>query len=196
MVKCLEEGKFEHKLLEVVLATPESQLVDYKLVWRDPLETWLSKSARIALIGDAAHCHLPTSAQGGSQALEDGVAIAVALDRAKGDIPLALRVFERIRFNRSHVIHMSSIQMRDGYHTVDWDSDAITEHPEVLNLPRYAWVIEHDAEANAEKHFAKLARDVKSGRKGDIRELAIPAEGNFSVESRLSSDPRGSRPKL
>lgn len=28
--------------------------VDWKLVYRDPLATWISKEARLALIGDAA----------------------------------------------------------------------------------------------------------------------------------------------
>ncbi len=66
----------------LVNATPDGQLVDYKLVWRDPLKTWISKGGRSCLIGDAAHCHLPTSGQGGSQAIEDGVALAVCLRRA------------------------------------------------------------------------------------------------------------------
>ena len=33
--------------------------VDWKLVYRDPLPTWISKGARLALIGDAAHPFLP-----------------------------------------------------------------------------------------------------------------------------------------
>ncbi|EXJ72487.1 uncharacterized protein A1O5_04992 [Cladophialophora psammophila CBS 110553] len=183
VLKCIDEGGFEQKLREVVLATPESRLVDYKLVWRQPLTTWLSKSSKIALIGDAAHCHLPTSAQGGSQALEDGVALAVALQRAKGDVTLGLKVFERIRFNRSHVIHMSSIQIRDGYHTLD--EETIKKHPETINLPRWTWVIEHDAEANAEKHFDHLAQDVRNNRQGTIEELSVPAEGDFSIAGRV-----------
>ena len=79
--------------------------------------------------------------------MEDGVAVAVALHRAKGDVPLALRVFERIRFHRSHVTHMASISTRDGYHNVDWDGDLIRQNPELVNLPRPKWVIEHDAAA-------------------------------------------------
>ncbi|KAK3322790.1 MAK1-like monooxygenase [Apodospora peruviana] len=179
---CLAEGGFEQKLVEMVKATPERNLVDYKLVWRDPLEkTWLSPSARMCVIGDAAHCHLPTSAQGGSQAMEDGVALAIALDRAQGDVPLGLRVFERIRFNRSHVTHMSSISVRDGYHNVDWDGDLIKKNPQVLNLPRLSWVIEYDIFSEAEKHFDQLAADVRSYRPGTIQELALPAGGTYDV---------------
>lgn len=180
----MEEGDFEQKLFEVVKVTPPKNLIDYKLVWRDPIKTWLSPSARISLIGDAAHCHLPTSAQGGSQAMEDGVVIAIALKRANGDVPLALRVFERIRFNRSHVTHMASISTRDGYHNVDWDGDFIKENPQILNLPRPDWVIEHDVYTNAEENFQHLADDVKSGREGPIEELALPAGGDYNPDSR------------
>lgn len=120
--------------------------------------------------------------------MEDGLAVAIALHRAKGDVPLGLRVFERIRFNRSHVVHMSSISVRDGYHTVDTNVDEVEKNPEIVNLPRFEWVIEHDAEANAEKYFDQLARDVKSYRPGAIEELSLPAEGDFSVEKRVKRE--------
>lgn len=165
-------------------------MIDYKLVWRDAIPTWLSSSARIAVIGDAAHCHLPTSAQGGAQAMEDGITIAVALQRAKGDVPLALRVFERIRFNRSHVTYMASISTRDGYHNVKWDGEEIRKNPQLVNLPRPAWVIEFDAEENAEAHFESLAEDVRSGRQGPIEELALPAGGDYGLDARLTKKPK------
>ncbi|KAM3501690.1 hypothetical protein MY10362_005362 [Beauveria mimosiformis] len=203
VLACLAQGGFEQRLSSVVEATPSSNLVDYKLVWRDPLSTWLSPSARTVVIGDAAHCHLPTSAQGGSQAMEDGVALAVCLQRAaarardgnnisssgssnknKNIVPLALRVMERIRFNRSHVTHMASITVRDGYHSVDFDGDEIMKNPQVLNLPRPEWVVEYDVEKEAEKHFDALAADVEAGRQGTIQELALPAGGDYNVESR------------
>lgn len=189
VIECLKEGGFEEKLCEIVKNTPPENLVDYKLVWRDPLQTWLGPSGRTVLIGDAAHCHLPTSAQGGSQAMEDGVALAVSLDRSEGDVPLALKVFERIRFNRSHVTHMASISTRDGYHDVNWDGDFIRKHPYILNIPRPSWVVEHNAEENAENSFDQLATDVRSGREGSIQELALPAGGDYSPESRMHKKP-------
>ncbi|KAF7558087.1 hypothetical protein G7Z17_g130 [Cylindrodendrum hubeiense] len=190
VLACLAEGQFDQKLVEIVKATPEKNLVDYKLVWRDPLRTWLSPSVRITLIGDAAHCHLPTSAQGGSQAMEDGVALAIALKRSNRDIPLALRVFERIRFNRSHVTHMASITVRDGYHNVDWDGPDLHKHPEILNLPRPDWVIEYDIASESEKHFDHLAADVKSYKPGTIEELSLPAGGDYSPEARKHVKPK------
>lgn len=56
----------------IVSKTPEEMLVDWKLVYRDPLPTWVSPKGRIVLVGDSAHPFLPTSAQGATQALEDG----------------------------------------------------------------------------------------------------------------------------
>ncbi|CAI6029523.1 hypothetical protein V2G26_010307 [Clonostachys chloroleuca] len=190
VMDCLAQGKFEKRLVEVVNATPEKNIVDYKLVWRDPLETWLSPSAHTVLIGDAAHCHLPTSAQGGSQAMEDGVALAVALDRSQGDVALGLRVFERIRFNRSHVTHMASIAVRDGYHNVDWDGDFIRENPHILALPRPEWVIEYDIEKESEKYFERLAADVRNGKQGTIQQLALPAGGDYEPKTLKRKGPR------
>lgn len=74
---------------------------------------------------------------------------------------------------------MSSITNRDGYHNADFDGEYLLNHPEIINVPRPTWVVDHDARQNAEDHFAHLAEDVKSGRKGTIEELSLPADGNY-----------------
>lgn len=80
----------------IVEKTPS--VVDWKLVYREPLPRWVSSGGRIALIGDAAHPFLPTSVQGASQAMEDGVTIALCVQKAgKSRIPEALRTFQDIR---------------------------------------------------------------------------------------------------
>lgn len=80
----------------IVEKTPS--VVDWKLVYREPLPHWVSSGGRIALIGDAAHPFLPTSVQGASQAMEDGVTIAACVEKAgKSRIPQALQAFQDIR---------------------------------------------------------------------------------------------------
>jgi 2-polyprenyl-6-methoxyphenol hydroxylase-like FAD-dependent oxidoreductase len=78
------EGR-EPVVLELVKITPPERLFDYKLVFREPLPTFVSPKARTALIGDAAHPFLPTSIHGASQAMEDGVVLAACLDKAGKD---------------------------------------------------------------------------------------------------------------
>ncbi|KAJ5970287.1 salicylate hydroxylase [Penicillium vulpinum] len=177
----IEEGGFSNTLTEVALNTPKDRLVDYKLVWRDPIPTWLSKSRKLAVMGDAAHCHLPTSAQGACQAVEDAVCVASCLQKANGNVPLALQVFERIRFNRSHVIHMSSISNRDAAHATEWTPELVAEFPDLLSIPHDDWIIEYDVAEETENHFARIAAEVKSGKQGTIEELSLPAGGSFAV---------------
>ena len=104
---------------EVLGVTPADRIIDYKLVWRDPVPTWLSSTKKCAVMGDAAHCHLPTSAQGACQAVEDAVTAAICLQKCAGNVAEGLQVFERMRFNRSHVIHQASILTRNIYHKND-----------------------------------------------------------------------------
>ncbi|EXJ72494.1 uncharacterized protein A1O5_04999 [Cladophialophora psammophila CBS 110553] len=181
VLKYLDQGGFSDNFKEVVRNTPDDRLVDYKLVWRDPLQSWLAPSNRIILLGDAAHCHLPTSAQGACQALEDAVTFAVCLEKGNGDIPLSLQVVERIRFNRSHAIHMSSVSNRNNYHNWDWTPELAAKYPDVLTVPRPDWVVEFDARKNAEEHFDQLAADVKAGKKGTIQELSLAAGGSYGI---------------
>ena len=66
--------------------------LDWKICYRDPIPTWVSKNHRVALVGDCCHPHLPTSAQGASQATESAAVLAQCLLLAGRDnIPLAVR---------------------------------------------------------------------------------------------------------
>ncbi|KAJ4188538.1 hypothetical protein NW759_016830 [Fusarium solani] len=165
-----------HAILDV---TDPNNLIDYKLIWRDELETWLSPKARIVLIGDAAHCHLPTSGQGGSQAIEDGAVAAVCLQRAKGDVPLALRTMERIRFNRSRITHQAGSAIRELWHGDNWD--ILEADPEKTAQARGDWVLDFDPIKNAEEHFDRVAEEVRSGKTGPLAELSVPAGGTFDA---------------
>jgi 2-polyprenyl-6-methoxyphenol hydroxylase-like FAD-dependent oxidoreductase len=83
--------------LQLIKQTHKNTTVDWKLMWRDPKPAWTSPSLRIIQLGDAAHTFLPTSANGATQAMEDGISLASCLELAgKDNIPLALRVHNHL----------------------------------------------------------------------------------------------------
>jgi 2-polyprenyl-6-methoxyphenol hydroxylase-like FAD-dependent oxidoreductase len=141
---------------KIISKTPEEKLVDWKLVYRDPLPTWVSGYGnatgygRICLLGDAAHPFLPTSAQGATQALEDGVTIAITLRKAgKGNIKGALRAYQDIRYDRVRKIQKTGESTRDMWHNTDWEK--VKTNPESIQFPREDWIFLHDAEKHAEE---------------------------------------------
>ena len=70
---------------------------------RRPLSSWTS--ARLVLLGDAAHAMLPHLGQGANQAIEDGVALAVFLaGRDPDEVPAILQRYENFRRVRTDVI--------------------------------------------------------------------------------------------
>ncbi|TPX13501.1 uncharacterized protein E0L32_005972 [Thyridium curvatum] len=163
VLKCLEG--WDPVVLEVVKATPPDRLFDFKLVYRDPLPTFISPKARIALIGDAAHPFLPTSIQGASQSMEDGVTMAVCLEKAgKEHITDAVRVYEKIRYERVHKVQATGVSTRDGWHKADWD--AIWKNPEGLHLKREEWILNFDCEEHAASEYPKVLQELKE-KKGE-----------------------------
>lgn len=150
------------EVIELVKATPDDRLFDYKLVFRDPLPTFLSPKRRTALIGDAAHPFLPTSIQGASQAMEDGAALAACLDLAgREKVTEAMRVWERIRYERVHKVQATGVQTREQWHKADWD--IIWQDPTLLHLKREEWILNFDAEENAYKEYKKVRASLDEG---------------------------------
>ncbi|KAM7192152.1 hypothetical protein V8F20_008987 [Naviculisporaceae sp. PSN 640] len=164
VVKLLEG--WDPVVMELVKATPPDRLFDYKLVFRDPLPRFVSegvdgKGGRTALIGDAAHPFLPTSIQGASQAMEDGVVLAACLDVIQGDrrrVKEALKVWERIRYKRVHEVQKTGVATREQWHKADWE--AIWKDPESLHLKREKWILDFDAEANAYETYESVKREL------------------------------------
>lgn len=141
----------------VIEKTPESRLVDWKLVYRDPLPTWVGARGRTLLLGDAAHPFLPTSAQGAAQAVEDAATIAVCLRRGGGPagVPEAVRTHERIRRERVRAVQKTGETTRDMWHKVDWE--AVRRDPKSIQFPRHEWILNHDAEKHAEEVYDEVS---------------------------------------
>ena len=114
----------------------------------------MSDTGRITLLGDSAHPFLPTSAQGATQALEDGVTIAIALREAgKQNVPAGVRAFQDLRYERVKAIQKTGEAVRDMWHKADWDKVALD--PTLIEMPREEWIFGHDAYAYAEKMSAE-----------------------------------------
>lgn len=154
-VKKVLEG-WDPMCWKIVSKTPEEKLVDWKLVYRDPLPNWVSGygnapgHGRICLLGDAAHPFLPTSAQGATQALEDGVTVAVLLRKAgKDNIRGALRAYQDVRYDRVKAVQKTGETTRDMWHKTDWEK--VKSDPTLIQFPREDWIFKHDAETHAEE---------------------------------------------
>ena len=81
-------------------ALPEDMRLD-ALYRRDPLDEW--GRGRATLLGDAAHPVLPHTAQGAALAIEDAVALGLALGPA-ADVASALRLYESVRSRRTRPV--------------------------------------------------------------------------------------------
>lgn len=83
----------------MLAATDEAAMLRTDIVDRDPLKQWGWE--RVTLLGDAAHPMTPDMAQGAGQAIEDGVCMANALQRAIDPVA-GLRDYEQRRMDRAN----------------------------------------------------------------------------------------------
>jgi 2-polyprenyl-6-methoxyphenol hydroxylase-like FAD-dependent oxidoreductase len=93
------EQRLDEVFRAVAHATRNEDLRFDELFDRDPIGNWGAGTAQVTLLGDAAHPMLPHTGQGAAQALEDAVALGLAI-ASGGTVADALRRYERIRSRR------------------------------------------------------------------------------------------------
>ncbi|EPQ57455.1 monooxygenase [Gloeophyllum trabeum ATCC 11539] len=153
--------------------------LDWKICYRDPLPTWVSRSHKIALLGDSCHAHLPTSAQGASQATESAAVLAVCLKLAgKDNIPLATRVYEKLRFDRVRQSQLNGEDVRDRWHNILKKVNADQEiDPDDVKI-KNRWLYPYDAEADTYARWDEMSKIVREElASGNIRPLFDPKTG-------------------
>jgi 2-polyprenyl-6-methoxyphenol hydroxylase-like FAD-dependent oxidoreductase len=89
---------FDPRFRTIVAATSSENMRFDPLLQREPLRQW--GAGRVTLLGDAAHPVLPHTGQGAAQALEDAVALSLALSFDE-PVPAALRRYESVRSRRT-----------------------------------------------------------------------------------------------
>ncbi|KAF1962285.1 FAD/NAD(P)-binding domain-containing protein, partial [Byssothecium circinans] len=153
-----------------IIQTTE-QCLDWKICYREPLSTWVSpRSHRIALLGDSCHAHLPTSAQGASQAVESAGCLAVCLDSIPNveDMKVATRVYEKLRFPRTRMSQTNGEDLRDRWHgalkSVDEEKEIDPEDVKIRNAWLYAFDAETDARSRWDAVKSVVEGELKTGK--------------------------------
>lgn len=98
---------------QIIDAVDKQRCYRWALFDHEPLSNWSSK--RVTLIGDAAHATLPFMASGAAMAIEDARILQRAIDQAQ-DIPSALQLYQRNRFERTAKIQRTSAKAGKLYH--------------------------------------------------------------------------------
>ncbi|EWZ43042.1 hypothetical protein FOZG_07789 [Fusarium oxysporum Fo47] len=159
----MEKNDAVHPAIAAFIRTaPKGSVVNWQLKFRDPHEQWTSPGGRVVQLGDAAHAFLPTSGNGATQAIEDGVTLATCLQLAgRSQAANATKVYNKLRFQRvSCGQKMGFVNQQLKQHT-DWD--AIMKNPALIRSRYPKWVWSHDPEAYAYEKFAEALTHVVSG---------------------------------
>lgn len=125
----------------------------------EPLPTWVFGS-RVTLIGDAAHAHGGAFAAGGSLALDDALALGLAMKHvfssrptrpsfAVGKVDKALNLYSKTRQPHTarllHIIHNQIGQKPQENLSPEEEEDALIKR--MKSRPNTVWLSEHDVEA-------------------------------------------------
>jgi salicylate hydroxylase len=103
-----------HPIIQAIIdAADRDECYRWSLFNRPPIWNW--STARVTLLGDAAHPTLPYLAQGAVMAIEDGAVLARALDAAES-ISAALQLYQRNRAERTARIVLQSSANRELFH--------------------------------------------------------------------------------
>ncbi|KAJ7883268.1 hypothetical protein B0H13DRAFT_2538404 [Mycena leptocephala] len=100
-------------------------LVSDTLIWplfdRDPLDTWIHPSGKVALMGDACHPMLPYRAQGSAMAIEDAAVLGVLFSHitSRRQIRPFLDAYQALRYPRTTETQLASRLNQKIFHLPD-----------------------------------------------------------------------------
>ncbi|KAI8951146.1 hypothetical protein F4801DRAFT_300749 [Xylaria longipes] len=188
-----ERTNWGEEIMDFVKQVPADTLIDWKLTWRDPQPVWASKGGRIIQLGDSAHAFLPSSANGATQAIEDGISLAECLRQGGKDrVPWATKVHTKLRYQRVSVIQQYGIVARYSLHHIDMSVIDEGKNPfeEILHFGRWIW--QHNPEDYAREQFTAALDHLQTGApfentnlpKGHVYE-------DWNVESELKKQAAG-----
>ncbi|KAK6398138.1 hypothetical protein LTR65_003218 [Meristemomyces frigidus] len=175
----------------VIMTTPSDQLVDWKLMWRDPQPQWTSPGGFVVQLGDAAHTFLPSSGNGGTQAMEDAISLAacIAMAGSKEHIPDATRVHNLLRFERVSCLQAFGVLNQARHNT------QISDKPRPPHLGR--WILEHDPEEYVRQKYDTALASLKNGT--PFQNTNIPSGlvyTPWTIDGLLEAAERGERTVL
>ncbi|KAJ7632133.1 hypothetical protein FB45DRAFT_977986 [Roridomyces roridus] len=104
------------KLLNLVQTT-----LIWPLMYREPLDDWVSPSGKVVLMGDACHPMLPSRAQGSAMAVEDAAVLGILLSRITSRTQLLplLHGYQRLRHNRTAETQRAAFANHNTFHLED-----------------------------------------------------------------------------
>ena len=155
-------GGWSDAMKALVKTTPPGHTIAWPLNQRNPNPCWHSPAARVLQLGDSAHPFLPTSGNGATQAIEDGITIAACLHHAgKDKIPLAVRTHNLLRFDRVSCAQLLGFANAERFQKADWA--AVKNDPSKLQpkVPRWIWSLNPEKYANA--NYAAAAASLEGG---------------------------------
>lgn len=161
------EGQWGPDLRATIAATPRNHIVDWRLMRRELKREWGSPKGRLMQIGDAAHPFLPTTVNGGTQAIEDGVSLArclrLAVEKHGVDaLPAGARVHNALRIDRVAAIESTGMERTKKHRHVDFEK--VKENPDLIRNEPARWQIEHDPQIYAEEQFDNCYDCMRSGK--------------------------------
>ncbi|KAF1954365.1 FAD binding domain-containing protein [Byssothecium circinans] len=152
------------------LLSSVKNVTKWKLHHRPPLATFISPSSNFVLVGDACHPMLPYLAQGANSSIEDGAVLGLLLSctvnpsfTGPGDLPAALRVFEKLRKSRAERIARETWGQREDFHLGDGEAQRRRDGVFERRLGRGEVVGEGEGEGRTERFPSRWTCPVVQG---------------------------------
>jgi 2-polyprenyl-6-methoxyphenol hydroxylase-like FAD-dependent oxidoreductase len=164
MFDLIKHWPIVRRLWPIVRHTPRDKFINYPLFDHSPLSRWVSTGGRVILIGDAAHPLSPAAGQGASQGIEDANVVALCLQLAgKTQVPLGLRVAERLRYPRAAVVQLVSQAANESWQQHPWDNYENGQET-IASLPLQDWIFKHDSQSHTFAEFEVVAESLRRGQ--------------------------------